>query len=179
MRPAHLNTRVSKTDPEWIQEQRLKCTQLEQALSEVCVELEKSSIEIDNELSNDFEKICESADTKITSFMKLLARTKNAFYWEHYRSTLSPMIIRFCLSLAAKKLKRFSLTVDENCSSISSSSSRMSKMVSKLSPHTNISFGPSSILFRVHLRGHLSGSEQTDTETGLPAYIVALHVKSA
>ena len=74
-KPAHLNALVSKTDPERIkltvQEQRLKCVQLEQALFEMCVEIQKSSMEIDNELSNDFVKILDSADTKITPFMKL------------------------------------------------------------------------------------------------------------
>ena len=102
-----MNAPVSKTDPERIkltlQEQRLKCAQLEQALFEMRVELEKSSMEIDNELSNDFVKILDSADTKITQFMKL--------FWQEQRklSTRSttgvryhPMIIRFCLSLAAK-----------------------------------------------------------------------------
>ena len=51
-KPAHLNAPVSKTDPERIkltlQEQRLKCAQLEQALFEMRVELEKSSMEIDD-----------------------------------------------------------------------------------------------------------------------------------
>ena len=76
LKPAHLNAPVSKTDPERIkltlQEQRLKCAQLEQALIEMCVELEKASMEIDNELSNDFVKILDCANTKVTPFMKLL-----------------------------------------------------------------------------------------------------------
>ena len=106
-KPAHLNAPVSKTDPGRIeltlQEQRLKCTQLEQALSEMRVELEKSTMEIDNELSNDLMKILDSADTKITPFMKL--------FWQEQRKLFTssttgvryhPMIIRFCLSLAAK-----------------------------------------------------------------------------
>ena len=106
-KPAHLNAPVSKTDPGRIeltlQEQRLKCTQLEQALSEMRVELEKSTMEIDNELSNDLMKILDSADTKITPFMKLIWQEQRKLFT---RSTTGvryhPMIIRFCLSLAAK-----------------------------------------------------------------------------
>ena len=67
------------------------------------VELEKSSMEIDNELSNDFGKILDSADTKITQFMKLFWQEQRKLFT---RSTTGvryhPMIIRFCLSLAAK-----------------------------------------------------------------------------
>ena len=69
------------------------------------VELEKSSMEIDNELSNDFVKILDSADTKITPFMKLFWQEQRKLFT---RSTTGvryhPMIIRFCLSLAAKSL---------------------------------------------------------------------------
>ena len=97
---------MSKTDPERIkltlQEQRLKCAQLEQALFEMRVELEKSRMEIENELSNDFLKILDSADTKITPFMKLFWQEQRKLF---IRSTTGvryhPMIIRFCLSLAA------------------------------------------------------------------------------
>ena len=56
-KPAHLNAPVAKTDPERIkltlQKQRLKCAQLEQAMSEMCLELEKSSMDIVNELTTD------------------------------------------------------------------------------------------------------------------------------
>ena len=67
------------------------------------LELEKTNIEVDHELSNDFSKILNSAnDADITPFMKL--------FWEQQKKLLSssskgvryhPMIIRFCLSLAA------------------------------------------------------------------------------
>ena len=103
--PAHLNAPVSKTHPERIkltlQEHRLKCAQLEQALSEMRAELRKSSIEIDNDLNNDFMRILDSAGTKLTPFMKL--------FWEEQRKLFNrsssglhyhPMIIRFfCLWL--------------------------------------------------------------------------------
>ena len=107
-RPAHVNAPVSKTDPERIkltlQGQRLRCAELERQLNEMRVELEKTNIEVDHELSNDFSKILNSAnDADITPFMKL--------FWEQQKKLFSgsskgvryhPMIIRFCLSLAAK-----------------------------------------------------------------------------
>ena len=55
--PAHVDARVSKTDPERIkltvQQQRLQCYELERELNEMRNELQKSSIEVDLELSND------------------------------------------------------------------------------------------------------------------------------
>ena len=68
-------------------------------------ELEKSNIEIDHELGNDFTKILSSArDTEMTPFVKL--------FWEQQKKLFStssptgvrnhPMITRFCLSLVAK-----------------------------------------------------------------------------
>ena len=107
-KPAHINAPVSKTDPERIkltlQGQRLRCAELERQLNEMRVELEKTNIEVDHELSNDFSKILNSAnDADITPFMKL--------FWEQQKKLFSssskgvryhPMIIRFCLSLAAK-----------------------------------------------------------------------------
>lgn len=66
-------------------------------------ELQKSSIAINNDLNNDFMQILASADTKITPFIKL--------FWEEQRRLFNgsssglgchPMIVRFCLSLAAE-----------------------------------------------------------------------------
>ena len=114
---------MSKTDPERIkltlQEQRLKCAQLEQALFEMCVELEKSRMEIENELSNDFLKILDSADTKITPFMKLFWQEQRKLFT---RSTTGvryhPMIIRFCLSLAAKSPSCYEELCNSGCNDI-------------------------------------------------------------
>ena len=72
--------------------------------NEMHLELEETNIEVDHELSNDFSKILNLAnDADITPFMKL--------FWEQQKKLFSssskgvryhPMIIRFCLSLAAK-----------------------------------------------------------------------------
>lgn len=108
LKPAHVKAPVSKTDPERIkltlQGQRLQCAELERELNEMRAEIVKTNIEVDHELSNDFSKILNSADdAEVTPFMKL--------FWEQQKKLFSssstgvryhPMIIRFCLSLAAK-----------------------------------------------------------------------------
>ena len=105
-KPANVKAPVSKTDPERIkltlQEQRLKCAELEQELNEMQAAIVKTNIEVNHELSNDFTKILNEADDKITPFMSL--------FWQQQKKLFSssltgvryrPMIIRFCLSLAA------------------------------------------------------------------------------
>lgn len=105
-KPAHVKAPVSQTDPERIkltlQGQRLRCAELEQQLNDMKAELQKSNIEIDHELSDDFARIIGSAK-QVTPFMNL--------FWQEQKKLFSrsstgvryhPMIIRFCLSLAAK-----------------------------------------------------------------------------
>ena len=102
-----INAPVSKTDPERIkltlQGQRLKCAELEQQLTEMRAELLKSSVEIDNELNDDFTQILDSAGTKVTPFMNLFWQVqKRLFARSNTGVRHHPMIIRFCLSLASK-----------------------------------------------------------------------------
>ena len=105
-KPAHVKAPVSQTDPERIkltlQGQRLRCAELEQQLNDMKAELQKSNIEIDHELSDDFARIIGSAK-QVTPFMNL--------FWQEQKKLFSrsstgvryhPMVIRFCLSLAAK-----------------------------------------------------------------------------
>ena len=105
--PAHVKAPVSKTNPVrlklTLQEQRLRCSELERELCEMRSELQKSSINVDHELSNDFAKLLSSSNNEITPFMSL--------FWQQQQKLFSssatgvryhPMIIRFCLSLAAK-----------------------------------------------------------------------------
>ena len=66
-------------------------------------ELQKSSVEVDNDLGNDFVQILDSADSKITPFMNLFwQEQKKLFNKSAIGVRYHPMIIRFCLSLAAK-----------------------------------------------------------------------------
>ena len=106
-KPANVKAPVSKTDPERIkltlQEQRLKCAELERELNEMRAAIVKTNIEVDHELSNDFTKILNEADDKITPFMSLFwQQQKKLFSSSHTGVRYHPMIIRFCLSLAAE-----------------------------------------------------------------------------
>jgi len=107
--PAKLNAPVSKTAPERIKltlqghVNNLKCAQLEQELNNLRAEIRKSAIEVDHALSNDLTTILDQSDTQMTPFMNL--------FWQQQKKLFSssptcvryhPMLIRFCLSLAAK-----------------------------------------------------------------------------
>ena len=104
--PAHINSPVSKTPPERIkltlQKQRLKCANLEKKLNEMTAEIENSSVEVDHGLSNDIAIIL-SQSKEITPFMSLFwQQQKKLFNSSSTGVRYHPMIIRYCLSLAAK-----------------------------------------------------------------------------
>ena len=64
--------RLIRRESSWtLQGQRLRCAELERELNEMRHELQKSNIEVDHELSNDFAKLFDSADKEITPFMNL------------------------------------------------------------------------------------------------------------
>ena len=91
-KPAHVKAPVSKTDPERIklilQGQRLRCAELEQELKDMKAELQKSNIEIDNELSDDFTRIIGSVK-QVTPFVNLFwQERKKAVLEKQYRSML-------------------------------------------------------------------------------------------
>ena len=105
--PAHVKAPVSSTAPErlklTLQMQRLKCSELEQQLEEMKQEITKSSVLVDHELSNDLTSIIGDCSSGMTPFMNL--------FWQQQKKLMKssatgvryhPMIIRFCLSLAAK-----------------------------------------------------------------------------
>ena len=105
--PAHLFSPVSQTAPERIkltlQMQRLKCAELEQKLEEMKLGIQKSSVEVDHQLSQDITSILGKSDNNVTPFMNL--------FWQQQKKLLTrsstgvryhPMIIRYCLPLATK-----------------------------------------------------------------------------
>lgn len=105
--PAHVKAPVSKTDPKrlklTLQGQRLRCAELERELAEMRTEIIKSNIEVDHELSNDFTRILDENDENVTPFMNLFwQQQKKLFSSSKTGVRYHPMIIRFCLSLAAK-----------------------------------------------------------------------------
>ena len=105
--PAHLFSPVSQTTPERIkltlQMQRFKCAELEQKLKEMKLEIQKSSVEVDHQLSQDITSILGKSDMNIMPFMDL--------FWQQQKKLLTrsstgvqyhPMVICYCLSLATK-----------------------------------------------------------------------------
>ena len=106
--PAKLHAPISLTSPERIklafQEYRLENKQLKTELESTKQEIQKSSVPVSSELSRDLIDIMSNASKKnIPPFMKL--------FWEEQQKYLlsskkgirrHPMIIRYCLGLAAK-----------------------------------------------------------------------------
>ena len=106
MQPAKLKAPITLTSPNrlklTIQEQRYKCADLEKQLEEMKLELEKSSIVVD-ELSDDFIKIYSNNPNEVTDFMNLFWQQQMKLFSSNPKGLrFHPMIIRFCLSLAAK-----------------------------------------------------------------------------
>ena len=100
---------IKHTAPERIkltlQNIRLENKSLKSEVEQMKLEIEEKSLDIkDNSLHNDFVSIMSNADdSKIPPFMK--------YFWEEQQKYLSssktgvryhPMIIRYCLGLAAK-----------------------------------------------------------------------------
>ena len=82
--------------------QRLKCSDLERQLKEMQTEIQKSSIEVDHELSKDIVTILGQSDN-VTPFMSLFSQQqKKLFSSTKTGVRYHPMLIRYCLSLAAK-----------------------------------------------------------------------------
>ena len=106
--PAKPKARVSLTSPDRIkltlQNQRLKCAQLQRKIDDMAIELQKLSFSVDHELSEDLIQTFSKADrSNVTDFIK--------FFWQQQQKLFScsakcvrfhPLIIRFCLSLAVK-----------------------------------------------------------------------------
>ena len=105
--PAQVKAPVSKTDPARIkltlQGQRLRCAELENELNAMRKELQKNNVEVDHELSNDLADIMTKAGSKVTPFMNLFWQQQQKLFGSKATGVrYHPMIIRFCLSLAAK-----------------------------------------------------------------------------
>eukprot|EP00794_Sanderia_malayensis_P002699 gene2699-3120_t len=106
--PAKLKAPISSTSSERVkltlQNYRFENKKLKEEIIIMQEEISQNSLKVDNKLSNDFISIMSGTDeTKIPPFMKL--------FWEEQQKYLSssktnvryhPMIIRYCLGLAAK-----------------------------------------------------------------------------
>ena len=105
--PTKLNAPISTTAPEKIkltlQQQRLKCAQLEERIKEMDAELKASAVQVSDDLGKDLSELFEEQGSNVTPFMSL--------FWQEQKKLLQrsskgarfhPMTIRYCLSLASK-----------------------------------------------------------------------------
>ena len=113
--PAKLNAPIKFTSPERIkltlQDHRLKCKQLEEELSKMRSEIEKKSEVVDPTLNEDFKTLFSGSDkSNIPNFMKLFWEEQQKYINSSSSSSVRyhPMIIRFCLNLAAKSSSAYS-----------------------------------------------------------------------
>ena len=88
-----------------MQDHRLKCKQLEQELVNMRTALENESKSVSSELGEDFNTLFSGCDKKdVPNFMKLFWEEQQKYIKSSSASSVRyhPMIIRFCLNLAAK-----------------------------------------------------------------------------
>ena len=106
--PAKLKAPVKLTSSNRIkltlQQHRLKCSQLESKLEKMQLALQQSSLLIDHKMGQDLIKIFSETDqSKVTPFMSLFWEQQQKLFSKNSKGfRFHPMIIRFCLSLAAK-----------------------------------------------------------------------------
>ena len=105
--PAKAKAPVSATSTHRIkltlQQQRLKCAQLEKELKNMQEMLKKSNFQVDNKLNQDFISIFNTSHSQVTPFMQLFwQQQQKMFQCDQRGARYHPMIIRFCLSLYAK-----------------------------------------------------------------------------
>ena len=107
--PAKLNAPIKFTSPDRIkltlQLKRLECKQLEEKISNMKKALDNDSHIISAELLTDFQKLFSQSNEKdVPPFMKLFWQEQQKYVTLSSPSCIRyhPMIIKFCLNLAAK-----------------------------------------------------------------------------
>ena len=113
--PAKLFAPVKFTAPERIkltlQQSRLKCKQLEEQIEEMRQSLADNSKPVDPQLNQDLCSLFSGCDEKdVPPFMKLFWEEQQKYINESKSSSIRyhPMVIKFCLSLAAKSSSTYS-----------------------------------------------------------------------
>ena len=109
IKPVHPNAPLSKTSCkrliETVKMQRIENQELKKKLQK---EINEKSINVDNELAGDFEKIMAENSNNITPFMRLFwEQQKKSAITKGTSNRYHPMIIRFCLSLASKSASAY------------------------------------------------------------------------
>ena len=105
--PATLKAPLAATDKSRIgaalKASRIKCHQTTAELNKMKLELHRNSVQIDEELSNDFTKILSDAK-EVTPFISLFWQQQKEMFKVGNKKNVRyhPMIIRYCLSLYSK-----------------------------------------------------------------------------
>ena len=110
--PAKPNAPISATHPHRLklalQQQRLKCAQLEEELTKMRNAISSSGVALDSEFAQDVKSIMTGNEKRLTPFMKLFwQQQQEAFTKSPNGVRYHPMIIRFCLSLAVKSASAY------------------------------------------------------------------------
>ena len=113
--PAKLNAPISQTNPDRlklkIQGYRLECKQLKTRLVELKESLETHSKPVELQLNQDFISLFSGCDQKdVPPFIKMFWNEQQKYLRSSTYSSVRyhPMIIKFCLSLAAKSPSAYS-----------------------------------------------------------------------
>ena len=113
--PAKLNAPIKNTRPErlklTIQNQILQCKLFEEEINKMKATLEMDSQPVDSQLSKDFVTLFSGCDQeRVPPFMKLFWEEQQKYLTSSSSSSIRyhPMIIKYCLSLAAKSSSSYS-----------------------------------------------------------------------
>ena len=108
MSPSKVKAPISLTSPTRLklamQQERLKCKQLEVEISKMKTEIEKAGKPVEKNLSEDLCKIFSSVDNNKILFMKLFWEEQQKYTYCSPPSSIKyhPMIIKYCLAIASK-----------------------------------------------------------------------------
>ncbi len=110
--PAKLNTSITVTHPNRVklalQAQRLKCSQLEKEIARMRLDIQSAGVHVPSDLSQDIKALINDYDGTVTPFMRLFwEQQQRCFQGNPHAVRFHPMIIRFCLSLAAKSASAY------------------------------------------------------------------------
>ena len=105
--PAKRFAPLTKTNPVRVklalQNERLKCAQLEKRLHSMRQELTKNNVSINNSLSNDLIDIISKSEVKLTPFMNLFWQEQKKLQFRSPKGMrYHPMVIKYCLPLHQK-----------------------------------------------------------------------------
>lgn len=156
--PAKPNAPLSKTNHRRIalalKQEQERTKQLEQGIKQMKQQISSMGVEVNKGLSDDFDVIMNNNSKNITPFMKLFWEQQKLAAKSNGSTRYHPMMIRFCLSLAAKS----SAAYDELCSSgVLTLPSRRTLRDYKNAIKPSTGFNPQVVNELINQTKHLSG----------------------